>query len=367
MARKRRGRGEGGLYYYPDGRIRAFAPQRTVNGKAQRASKVFQSGQKAAALAWQREQADAGPSAAGTFGDWLTTWLELQKASTQPRSFHGERQTAERHLRPGLAAVKLRDLNALAIERYFARLHSDGVSQNERHKCGKVLRNCLNAATRHDLIPASPFDKIGIPTRPDPKTNSLTLPQLLQLLWTAESFNHGAAPMLRLWADAGLRPGEMFALHWDDFDPVAGTIAVRRSLDEKLHRPKELKTKTSRRTLPIAASTVAALVAMPAGGAGAKMFPAAEGGYWWGSNFQDDLFDPIVLASGIGVRCTPYTLRHTCATLLLQAGVSIKIVSARLGHTSIAFTLRTYVHLLPDDAEKASAMWDQLMERKPGA
>jgi integrase len=50
-----------------------------------------------------------------------------------------------------------------------------------------------------------------------------------------------------------------------------------------------------------------------------------------------------------------HDLRHTSATLLLQAGVNIKIIAARLGHSSIIVTLNTYAHLLPEIQETVVA------------
>jgi integrase len=52
-------------------------------------------------------------------------------------------------------------------------------------------------------------------------------------------------------------------------------------------------------------------------------------------------------------KAKPYTTRHTSATLLLAAGVSIKVVSERLGHENIEPTLKHYVHAMPDHQEKA--------------
>ena len=51
-----------------------------------------------------------------------------------------------------------------------------------------------------------------------------------------------------------------------------------------------------------------------------------------------------------------HDLRHTHATLLLQAGVSPKVVSERLGHATVAFTMQVYAHVIPGmqaDAAKA--------------
>ncbi|MDQ3612185.1 MAG: site-specific integrase, partial [Actinomycetota bacterium] len=52
-----------------------------------------------------------------------------------------------------------------------------------------------------------------------------------------------------------------------------------------------------------------------------------------------------------------HDLRHTYATLALQAGVSVKVVSTRLGHASIGITLDTYSHVLPDDDEEAALLF----------
>jgi integrase len=57
-----------------------------------------------------------------------------------------------------------------------------------------------------------------------------------------------------------------------------------------------------------------------------------------------------------------HDLRHTHATQLLAAGVNIKVVSERLGHASVAFTLDTYAHVMPgqqaDAADAVSALVD---------
>ena len=49
-----------------------------------------------------------------------------------------------------------------------------------------------------------------------------------------------------------------------------------------------------------------------------------------------------------------YDLRHTCATLMLRGGVNAKVVSERLGHSSVAFTMDTYAAFLPEMQEEAA-------------
>ena len=49
-----------------------------------------------------------------------------------------------------------------------------------------------------------------------------------------------------------------------------------------------------------------------------------------------------------------YDLRHTCATLMLSAGVNPKVASERLGHSTVVITLDTYSHVLPDIQKDAT-------------
>ncbi len=58
------------------------------------------------------------------------------------------------------------------------------------------------------------------------------------------------------------------------------------------------------------------------------------------------VFTRICRRAGVP-RIRPYDLRHSCASLLLAAGVSPKVVGERLGHSSPAFTLAVYSHVLP--------------------
>jgi integrase len=71
------------------------------------------------------------------------------------------------------------------------------------------------------------------------------------------------------------------------------------------------------------------------------------------SNFTTRYYKKMLVASGIGRSVKFHDLRHTHATLLLLQGVNLKVVSERLGHTSIKMTLDTYSHVLPDMQEAA--------------
>ncbi|HJN93780.1 MAG TPA: tyrosine-type recombinase/integrase, partial [Dehalococcoidia bacterium] len=74
-----------------------------------------------------------------------------------------------------------------------------------------------------------------------------------------------------------------------------------------------------------------------------------------------DAFRRLVARTELGhVRF--YDLRHTAATLMMQAGVPTKVVSTRLGHATAALTLDVYSHVTPDMQREAVAAIDDLLQ-----
>lgn len=72
-----------------------------------------------------------------------------------------------------------------------------------------------------------------------------------------------------------------------------------------------------------------------------------------GSNFRNGPLRKAVLASGVTTPVTPYTFRHTAASLLAKASVPASTAAAMLGHDPAVF-LRTYAHLYPEDLRVAA-------------
>lgn len=77
-------------------------------------------------------------------------------------------------------------------------------------------------------------------------------------------------------------------------------------------------------------------------------------------------FKPMLRRAELPESIRLYDLRHTCATLLLIAGVNPKVVSERLGHSSVVITLDTYSHVLPSMQRAASERLESLLSGKSG-
>jgi integrase len=172
-----------------------------------------------------------------------------------------------------------------------------------------------------------------------------------------------------LLLDTGMRPAEAFGLHWAEVDLDAGTVFVKQALEEIAgrYRLKPPKTERGRRTIRLARRTVEALrrhrERMLAEGRDVEagpVFTNTTGGWVCQSNFQRNSFRPTRERAGVPwLRL--YDLRHTSATLLLGAGVSLRVVADRLGHENPTITLKFYAHSLPDHQEQAAQTLDKLL------
>jgi integrase len=72
------------------------------------------------------------------------------------------------------------------------------------------------------------------------------------------------------------------------------------------------------------------------------------------SNLLGRVLKPAALAAGLGGWIGFHTFRHTCATMLFRSGWNAVQVQKFLGHSDPGFTLRAYVHLLPEDLPEPS-------------
>jgi integrase len=74
--------------------------------------------------------------------------------------------------------------------------------------------------------------------------------------------------------------------------------------------------------------------------------------------------EPALRAAGLPEGLRLYDLRHTCASLLIAQGASVKAVQAQLGHATASITLDTYGHLFPSELE---ALADRLEQARTAA
>jgi integrase len=208
-----------------------------------------------------------------------------------------------------------------------------------------------------------------------PEAATWTPAELRTFLDQTRDHHHGA--LIRLAAMTGLRRGELCGLRWTDVDLDGPTLAVRQTITTVDHKPVlgDVKTGTSRRVVDLDDTTVAVLRRHQVtqkewrlmAGEGWKdtglvfTMPDGEG---WNPDTITQAFERLVAVSGLP-RITLHGLRHSHTTHLLASGTNPKLVSARLGHASVAFTLDRYGHVMPGQQAQAAAAVAALVDGAP--
>lgn len=223
------------------------------------------------------------------------------------------------------------------------------------------LRACLGSATREGLIRANPTRDADLPHREDveveilreQKARPFTTEQLAMFL---EIVPKRYRLMFECLAVTGLRRSELLALHWEHLhlDGSAPHVKVRHRIVDNELGP--LKSKTSRRDVPLSFEMVRALrehrneTKHP--GAKDPVFATSNGTYYQPSNLLRRPLKPT--AEEVGAPWAGFhTFRHTCASMLIAEGRNLIQIQHWMGHSSPAFTLSRYGHLMDGDVGEA--------------
>jgi integrase len=374
MARKRRGRNEGGVYQRGDGQwTSSISLGSDTNGKRKRKTVYGKTKKevqdKLRDLQNRAAQGTLDNAGQMTAGQLFDHWLEkVARPTVSPTTYDRYEEHVRIHLKPHLGAIKLAKLNDLHVEHLYAEMERGGASASCRQKVGKALRQALRHAVARGLIAVNPALKVALPRVEKKEIRVYDQKQAGQFLKAARKDRFYALYVPAL--DSGMRQGELFGLQWPDIDFRTGSVHVQRSFENKGDqlRLKETKSKKGRRRINLSRFTLDALLEhrkkMLAGGMDVKtgqIFCDTQGGFLRKSNFRRMSFAPLLKASKLPpIRF--HDLRHTCATLLLLRDVNVKVVSERLGHATVQLTLDVYSHVLPTLQERAAEKMDGLFE-----
>ena len=290
--------------------------------------------------------------------NYLDTWLEtVAKARVRESTFEDYKRVLAYYIRPELGETQLQRLFAPDIQAAYSRLTARDLSARTVRYAHGVLRDALGHAVQWRLLQTNPCDYVDLPRKEQNEMRCMSEEESHKFLEAARSARHFA--LFALLLSTGLRPSEALALKWADIDLREHSLKVQR----KLTRPvggsfkfEEPKTKQGRRTVDYPASLTEILLAHQAAQA-EKLGPRRPSDLVFCGKTGDPLdernvlkrhFRPALMAAGLHAKTRLYDLRHTHATMLLASGTFAKVVSERLGHASVAFTLSVYGHVLPN-------------------
>lgn len=304
-----------------------------------------------------------------TLGDYLTErWLPTKRAQLRRSTFDSYSRNVENHVVPRIGSIPLQKLTPEDLDEFYARLLVDGKLNGNRGGLSiktvryihTIIRKALADAQRKGSVQRNVADLADAP-----KLSSA--PRRPMKVWTAEqlrTFLEGIVdnrmyPAIYLAANTGLRRGEVLGLRWDDIDLDGMRLSVRNTVLNVAYviEISEVKTNTSRRTVDLEPRTAAVLkawrkvqleerVALGLRPKDDSLVFAEPDGSPIHPDLYSQTFDRLAAASDVP-RIRLHDLRHTHATILLKEGVPAKVVSERLGHANVAFTMSVYQHVLP--------------------
>lgn len=301
---------------------------------------------------------------------YLDQWLESSaKPRLRERTYNSYVELLKRYIRPYLGASLLGKLTPLDIQSTYSALGEKGLSPATIRRSHAVLRSALSQAVKWQLIMRNPVEFVDLPKEEKKEMLAMTTDETKKFLEKAKEDKFYI--LFLLLVTTGIRPGEALTLKWKDLNN--SKIHIQRSLyrNKNGFQFTEPKTPKSRRTIPIPFTVNNELLKLKAekeelfnsnnNAYNDLIFTNEKGGPLELRNIVKRHFKPVLKKSNINEKIRLYDLRHTCATILLEAGENPKIVSERLGHASIRLTIDTYTHVLPDMQQKATEKLETIL------
>jgi integrase len=342
----------------------------------------------------QAARVDMTAGGVPTVAAWLTTWLDLIERTCKPSTA----KTYRTHVRYAIEAfghVRIDKLTTEQVEALYVLLTSRGLKPVSVAGVHRTLRSAFNRAVRRRRLAHNPVADARPDRVQEQEVVPLTVAEAQAILAAATGRRNPARWEVAL--TVGLRQGEALGLQWDDVDLDAGTLDVRRALQQGKWRhgcpdpercgqpprrcPKryggglivvEPKSATSKRTVSLADETVSALRSHRAVQAAERLAagelwqPPPSGELHSGSgwvfatavggaiNPRRDWADWKALLADADVRdARLHDARHSCATFMLVVDVDPRTVMGQLGwsHPSL---LTRYQHVVPELQKEAA-------------
>lgn len=354
-----------------------------------------------------------------TLGEWIAIWLkEYIKPNVRVKSYDKYEGCLLQYVKPRLGGTPLQKLREPQLTTLFNDLlksggkKGTGLSSSTVKATRRYISMCIEQAIKSDLLTKNPVKqtkpiklvKAEIHTLTEAQADSLTNAAYVRAQTADQEYAdrvakakeksaktgkviqipmsnivyHSAYMAILLAMGTGMRLGEIFGLSWDAVDEKKGIIYVKRALITSRAGVnfEEPKTKASRRQIPLSADIAAEVRRYKKLQEWRKnllgdlwqpynlVITGEFGGVFNTSNFTTRYFKPLLKQIGAPASFKFHDLRHTHATLLLLKGIPVKVVSERLGHSTVAMTQDTYAHVLPEMQAEVVKVLDGMFTKR---
>lgn len=306
-----------------------------------------------------------------TFKELYETWFEQYKTTVKESSAFMQKRKIEQHIIPKFEKIKLDKITTAYCQKQVNYWFKN--FKNYHNFIG-ITRRIFEYGKTLNQIKSNPMDNIIIPKRKklhdkkDGTDNFYAKQQLQEFMQTLKE--HAPFQMyvvFRVLAFTGIRKGELSALKWSDIDFSNATMSINRTVAFDTHGKLHFqtpKTRNSERTIALDKETTEIL----------KKWKNEQRKELFKRGINLDKKDNLVFHNNKGdfiqasivqfltrftdkynlPHITPHGFRHTHASLLFEAGATIKEVQDRLGHEDVKTTLDIYTHVTKSAREETA-------------
>ena len=316
------------------------------------------------------------PDALLPFTDYIEKWLNSARPSLATTTYQSYSNMIKARILPYFKPLdlKLQEVTPQHIEDFYQTILDDNCTTNTVIHYHSILRKAMQVAVKKDIILKNPVDKVQRPKKNVYHGNFYTEDEMLTLFDAVSG--DPLELCVKIAAYYGLRRSEVLGLRWDAIDLERKTISIKHKVieaevDGKFRPVGEdvLKTKSSFRTLPLIPAVEKLLLEEKEK---QEMFRRLfkksycrdyldyicvdQTGKLLRPNYVTEHFTWLIQKYDLK-KIRFHDLRHTCASLLLSNGISMKQIQIWLGHSTFATTADIYAHLdFTAQEESANAM-----------
>jgi integrase len=261
---------------------------------------------------------------------------------------------------PYLGRLKLKDLRPEHIQVLYDLRVAQGTSLHTVRKIHKVLHCSLEQAVKSGLVIRNPASATTPPKLKQNEMHFFTEEQIQHFLTTAQKARDPLYPLYYLAIHTGMRKSELLGLKWEDLDWERRTLKVQRQLRWVKGGKYEFSTPKTRNGIRTIILGQEAMQILKEHQMEHELIFTSEGGQPLRDHMLYRSFKRIIeMAELPEIRF--HDLRHTAASMMLNYGIPVIIVSKRLGHARASITLDVYGHLIPSKQEEVASLMDRLM------
>lgn len=293
-----------------------------------------------------------------TFSDFMGEWLEVIKLNVKITTYNGYKLHYDKHIKPYFdkLGVAVTDLTPMQLQNYYNTKLSEGLSASSVKKHHANIHKALDYALKLNVIAYNPADRITLPKRERYKGKFYNEVQLKQLMELCEGTPIESVVFIAI--NYGLRRSEILGLKWSAVDFDENTIIVNHTAVANVGGvlyDDTTKTKASLRTLPLTDNVKKYLLELKAHQESMALLMGDcyhkseyiccyDDGREIRPDYVTHKFNKILENSDLP-KIRFHDLRHSAASLLINAGFNLKEVQEWLGHSNIATTGNIYSHL----------------------